>query len=636
MDKEKRPRWEQRLDAGRRRLPSSPKAEDGGESNTPAGSGERLQKILAQAGIASRRSAEQLIRAGRVSVNGEVVTELGSRANPGVDEIKVDGTAIKSDAHGQGQRMVYVALNKPLGTVSTATDPFDRPTVLSLLSGARLREQGLRVFPVGRLDADSSGLILLTNDGDLTFRLTHPRYGVDKEYEVVVRGRPGQEAIQRLKEGVEIEGGLTAPARVEDLGRREGNTRLRIIIHEGRKRQVRLMTAAVGHPVIELRRTRFGPIGLADLEPGKWRNLAVHEVHALRKAVGLKPDVPGSITHPRPAPEETPRPGGNPRGQQRPYTPIAHGTARPSRPAGGFRQDRPSRPPGAFGSPRPNRPYAAPGGGERSDRPRPFGDNRPRPTPGFNPRGPEGVRTRPGAPLRRPVEGEPIARGNAGERTERGGREERPFTPRGPSRPGERAIGRTDRPMRPSRPGGPPRSDRPSGFARPTRPDRPGGFARPVRPADRPGGFARPEGNNRPDRPYRPERSERLDRPVRPVRARGDSPAPRPAGPSRPPRYAPRPENGETAAPRGNYPPRTGAPRPGPARPFRPAGPPRQAGSGGPTRPFRPAGPPRHDERQGRPPARPAGPRGGHGGTGGNRPSRPGDANGRRRPPGRG
>lgn len=252
--------------------------------------GERLQKILAQAGIASRRAAEELIAAGRVTLNGEVVKEMGVRADPALDTIAVDGKPLQLRTEaGQSRKFVYIAVNKPMGIVSTAKDPEGRPTVLSLLAGAKLAEQGLRVYPVGRLDTDSTGLLLLTNDGDLTFRLTHPRYGVEKEYRVVVRGRPNAEALRRLREGVAIEGEMTAPAKVDVLSRAEGNTTLRITIHEGRKRQVRLMTSAVGHPVIELTRVRFGPIELGDLQPGKWRNLATHEAHALRKAVKLKP-----------------------------------------------------------------------------------------------------------------------------------------------------------------------------------------------------------------------------------------------------------------------------------------------------------------------------------------------------------
>jgi 23S rRNA pseudouridine2605 synthase len=254
--------------------------------------GERLQKVLANAGVASRRAAEALIAEGRVTLNGEVVREMGRRAMPG-DVLQVDGRQIKvPDAAAAAKEHIYIALNKPDGVVSTARDPHGRPTVTSLVaSGAK----GARLYPVGRLDSDSTGLLLLTNDGDLTFRLTHPRFGVDKEYRAVVRGRPGEAAIRKLREGVELEDGVTAPAKVDYLSTNEGNATLRITVHEGRKRQIRLMAAAVGHPVIELKRTRFGPVELGTLEEGKWRYLAAHEVHALRKAVRL-PAGPGVRT----------------------------------------------------------------------------------------------------------------------------------------------------------------------------------------------------------------------------------------------------------------------------------------------------------------------------------------------------
>jgi 23S rRNA pseudouridine2605 synthase len=266
----------------------------GAERAAPAATeaGERLQKVLANAGVASRRAAEALIAEGRVTLNGEVVREMGRRAMPG-DVLQVDGRQIKvPDAATAEKEHVYIALNKPDGVVSTARDPHGRPTVIGLVaSGAK----GARLYPVGRLDSDSTGLLLLTNDGDLTFRLTHPRFGVDKEYRAVVRGRPGEAAIRKLREGVELEDGVTAPAKVDYLSTNEGNATLRITVHEGRKRQIRLMASAVGHPVIELKRTRFGPVELGTLEEGKWRYLAAHEVHALRKAVRL-PAGPGSRT----------------------------------------------------------------------------------------------------------------------------------------------------------------------------------------------------------------------------------------------------------------------------------------------------------------------------------------------------
>ncbi|HET6312960.1 MAG TPA: pseudouridine synthase [Chloroflexia bacterium] len=293
------------------------------QAKAAAQDGERLQKILARAGVASRRAAEEMIAAGRVTVNGTLVTEMGARADPAKDTIKVDGTALNVPAlETQAQEMVYIAMHKPKDVVSTAKDTHGRPTVLDLLRGTGGEERGVRdqgpgirgqgpggsssqrgrptpntqqpspdvkqrVYPVGRLDADSTGLLLLTNDGDLTFRLTHPKYGVEKEYRVLVRGKPGEAVLNRLREGVEIEGEITAPAKVEELGRRDNDTWLRITIREGRKRQVRLMAAAVGYHVVELQRVRFGPILLGNLIPGKWRYLAQHEIHALRKAVKL-------------------------------------------------------------------------------------------------------------------------------------------------------------------------------------------------------------------------------------------------------------------------------------------------------------------------------------------------------------
>lgn len=231
-------------------------------------SGTRLQKVLAHAGLGSRRTCEDLIVAGRVTVNG-VTAQLGQRVDIESDSVAVDGVGI-SVAAG----LVYYLLNKPTGVVTTAEDPQGRPTVVALVPAEP------RVFPVGRLDADSEGLLLLSNDGDLTFRLTHPSFGVEKEYLVEVERAPSRGAIRALREGVELDDGITAPAQVSTAGDRT----LRITIHEGRNRQIRRMCEAVGHPVVRLVRTRIGPIRDPSLKPGKYRELTTDEVRALERA----------------------------------------------------------------------------------------------------------------------------------------------------------------------------------------------------------------------------------------------------------------------------------------------------------------------------------------------------------------
>ncbi|MGH9217168.1 MAG: pseudouridine synthase [Acidimicrobiales bacterium] len=229
---------------------------------------ERLQKILARAGFGSRRASEALIAAGRVRINGEVAT-LGDRADPETDRIEVDGAVV-----GVRPGLVHYLLNKPAGVVTTASDPQGRPTVVGLVPAEP------RVFPVGRLDAETEGLLLLTNDGELAHQLTHPSFGVDKEYLAEVQGRPTRGALRRLREGVDLEDGPTAPAKVSVVGERL----LRITIHEGRNRQVRRMCDAVGHPVRRLVRVRIGPIADRRLAPGEWRALEQDEVRALERA----------------------------------------------------------------------------------------------------------------------------------------------------------------------------------------------------------------------------------------------------------------------------------------------------------------------------------------------------------------
>jgi 23S rRNA pseudouridine2605 synthase len=230
--------------------------------------GVRLQKVLAQAGLGSRRACEALVAEGRVAVNG-VVAELGRRVDVDHDLIEVDGVPL-SVRPG----LVYYLLNKPAGVVSTASDPEGRPTVLGLVPPEP------RVFPVGRLDAATEGLLLITNDGDLAHHLTHPRFGVDKEYVAVVAGVPTPAGVRRLREGVELDDGTTAPARVAVLGPNQ----LRIVIHEGRNRQVRRMCDAIGHPVERLVRTRIGPLADRRLPPGRWRPLTPAEVRSLEQA----------------------------------------------------------------------------------------------------------------------------------------------------------------------------------------------------------------------------------------------------------------------------------------------------------------------------------------------------------------
>lgn len=234
------------------------------------GEGERLQKVLARAGLASRRVCEDLIAEGRVTVNGEVA-ELGRRVDPVADVIEVDGGLVPT-APG----LVYYLLNKPAGVVTTAADTHGRPTVVELVPAEP------RVFPVGRLDVDTEGLLLLTNDGVLTHRLTHPSFGVEKEYVASVEGDPTPAALRRLREGVVLDDDPrpTAPAKVARL---EAGV-LRLTIHEGRNRQVRRMCEAVGHPVTRLVRTRVGTLADRRLKPGEWRTLTGDEVRALGAA----------------------------------------------------------------------------------------------------------------------------------------------------------------------------------------------------------------------------------------------------------------------------------------------------------------------------------------------------------------
>jgi len=254
----------------------------------------RLQKIISQAGLASRRAAEKLIAEGRVTVNGVTVSELGSKADPAHDDIRIDGRRVKL-----AERQRYILLYKPAGYVTTRSDPQRRRTVIDLLGGVREY-----VYPIGRLDYDTQGLLLLTNDGDLAARLTHPRHEVDRTYEARVKGMPDDEAIARLRTGIPLDGRRTRPADVVlvNKGRRDPDGIVLITIREGRNRQVRRMLEAVGHPVESLKRIRFGPIADRKLKPGDWRELTAAEVAALRKAAARPPRRPGEAASPRRAP----------------------------------------------------------------------------------------------------------------------------------------------------------------------------------------------------------------------------------------------------------------------------------------------------------------------------------------------
>ena len=240
----------------------------------------RLQKILSTAGVASRRSAEKLILEGRVSVNGRRVTELGTKADPDRDDIRVDSRRVKAPAPRR-----YILLNKPAGYITSRSDPQHRPTVLDLLHESGIREY---VYPVGRLDYDSEGLLLLTSDGELAARLTHPRHAVPREYEVQVRGVPDRLDLDRLGRGIVLDGRSTAPAVAslrKVIEKASGSQAIMsLAIHEGRNRQVRRMCDAIGHPVVRLRRVRIGPISDPRLKPGRFRELTPREVASLRAA----------------------------------------------------------------------------------------------------------------------------------------------------------------------------------------------------------------------------------------------------------------------------------------------------------------------------------------------------------------
>ena len=234
----------------------------------------RLQKYLAEAGVASRRKCEELMLQGRVEVNGVKVTEMGTKVAAG-DVVKVDGKEVK-----QEEKKVYILLNKPVGYITTAKDQFSRKTVLDLIEGVKER-----IYPVGRLDYDTSGLLLLTNDGDLAYKLTHPSREADKVYHAKIKGVLSDNEIQAFKTGIRIDDYTTSPAKIKVLERTTTDSLIEVTIHEGKNRQVRSMFEAVGHTVLKLRRISIGPVKLGSLEEGSWRHLTPEEIKSLKKSV---------------------------------------------------------------------------------------------------------------------------------------------------------------------------------------------------------------------------------------------------------------------------------------------------------------------------------------------------------------
>ncbi|WP_352400510.1 pseudouridine synthase [Anaerotignum sp.] len=234
---------------------------------------ERLQKFLAEAGVASRRKAEELIVAGKIKVNGKVVTELGTKIDPKKDEVFYLDKKISN----KEVEMVYIMLHKPEGYVTTAKEQFGRPGVMDLV-----KDIDARIFPVGRLDYDTSGLLLLTNDGDLTYKLTHPKHDVDKTYVAKVYGTPDDMDLQKFRRGVVIDGRKTKPAKIQILEKGDRQSTVEIVIHEGRNRQVRKMCEAIKHPVAQLKRVATGELKMGDLPKGKFRHLTAKEVKYLK------------------------------------------------------------------------------------------------------------------------------------------------------------------------------------------------------------------------------------------------------------------------------------------------------------------------------------------------------------------
>lgn len=233
----------------------------------------RLQKYMAKCGVASRRKCEEIILQNRVKVNESIVNELGAKVDPDNDEIQMDNKIIRIE-----ESKIYIVLNKPIGYVTTMSDQFQRPTVIDLVSNIPQR-----IYPVGRLDYDTSGLLLLTNDGDLTYKLTHPKHEVIKTYIATIQGNPSEQILDSFRNGLDIDGYVTAKANIKILKSYKDSSLVEIKIHEGKNRQIRRMCEKIDHSVIDLKRISMGIIELGDLEVGKWRYLADRELHYLKK-----------------------------------------------------------------------------------------------------------------------------------------------------------------------------------------------------------------------------------------------------------------------------------------------------------------------------------------------------------------
>ncbi len=237
----------------------------------------RLNRFISLCGVVSRRRADELIQEGRVTVNGEIVEKLGRKIDPYKDVIEVDGKRVSYK-----ENFIYIALYKPKDYIVSLKDPYNRPKIIDLLP--RLKE---RIFPVGRLDYDSEGILILTNNGELTNRLTHPRYQIERVYRVEVKGIPSPEKLEKLRKGIYLYGKKTSPAKIKLVTKKGKNALVEIKLYEGRKRQIKLMFLAIGHPVIKLKRISFGRISLKGLKPGEWRYLNKSEVEILKKKAGL-------------------------------------------------------------------------------------------------------------------------------------------------------------------------------------------------------------------------------------------------------------------------------------------------------------------------------------------------------------